>query len=76
MNLHGNIQDENTSALNNEPLTSMRWSRPGISQNLSTTVGIPYKTNLHPQKGMYQRMTRDHSEYVVTSHHQRGRTNL
>jgi hypothetical protein len=76
MNLHGNLQDENTSALKNEPLTALRWPRPGIPQNLSTIVGSPHKINLHPQKGMYQRMIEDHSEYVVTSHPRRGETNL
>jgi hypothetical protein len=51
MNLHGNIQDENTSSLKKEPLTVLRWPCPGIPQNLSTMVGSPHKTNLHPKKG-------------------------
>jgi hypothetical protein len=68
MNLHGNLQDKNTSSLKNEPLTALRWPHPGIFQNLSTMVGSPYKKNMHPQKSMYQRMTGDHSEYVMTSH--------
>ena len=60
MNLHGNLQYENTSALKNEPLNAMRGAHPSIPQNLSTTVRNPHKTNMHPQKGMYQRMTKDH----------------
>jgi hypothetical protein len=76
VNIHGNIQDENTSSLKNEPLTTLRWPHPGIPQNLSTTVGIPHKTNLHTQKGMYQMMIEDQSKYDVTSHPRKGRTKL
>jgi hypothetical protein len=76
MSLHGTLQDENTSTLKNEPLTALRCPCPGIPQNMSTMVGSPHKTNFHPQKGMYQRMTKYHSEYVVTSHPRRGGTNL
>ena len=76
MNLHGNIQDENTSTLKNEPLTALRWPRPGIPQNLSTMVGSPHKKNMHPQKGMYQRMTEEYFKYVVTRHPRRGGTNM
>ena len=68
MNLHGNIQDENNSTLKNESLTALGWPCPSIPQNLSTTVGSPHKTNLHPQKGMYQRMTKDHSDYAMKIH--------
>ena len=76
MNIHVNLQDENTSALKNESPTALRWPCPGIPQNLSTTVGSPQKTNMHPQNGMYQRMTKDHYEYAVKSHPRRGETNL
>jgi hypothetical protein len=73
VNLHRSIQDENSSALKNEPLTALRWSRPGIPQNLSTTIKSPHKTNLHLQKGMYQRMNEDRA---ATSHPRKGRKNL
>jgi hypothetical protein len=43
VNLHGNIQDENTSSLKNEPLSALMWSHPGIPQNISTMVGSPHK---------------------------------
>jgi hypothetical protein len=38
MNIHENIQDENTSTLKNEPLISLRWPCPGIPPNLRMKV--------------------------------------
>jgi len=43
---------------------------------MSTMVESPHRKNLHPQKGMYQGMTEDHSEYAATSHPISGGTNM
>jgi hypothetical protein len=31
-------------------------------------VEIPHRTNMHPQKGMYQGITEYHSKYVAKNH--------